>query len=212
MEYPSNSKFNKPDDVPDPEPKIEKIITGEVVRKKQSLGKRFKDIFIGGDAESVWQYIAFDILIPAAKDTISDAVSMGVERILFGDARSPSSRGRAVGGGFTNYQSYASKSSNKGSRYDRSDSRPMSRRSRAAHNFDEIILETRMEAEEVIERMAEYVERYDQASVSDLYQLVGVTGSFADEKWGWKDLRAASVTRVRNGGYLLDLPRPVELD
>lgn len=88
----------------------------------------------------------------------------------------------------------------------------MSRRSRAAHNFDEIILETRMEAEEVIERMAEYVERYDQASVSDLYQLVGVTGSFADEKWGWKDLRAASVTRVRNGGYLLDLPRPIELD
>ena len=211
MDYPSNSKMNKPE--PEPERKIEKVITGEVVRKKQSLGKRFKDIFIGGDAESVWQYVAFDILIPAAKDTISDAISMGVERILFGDVRSPSSRGRSSGGGFTNYQSYASKSSSKsGSRYDKSDSRPMSRRSRAAHNFDEIILETRMEAEEVIERMAEYVERYDQASVSDLYQLVGVTGSFADEKWGWKDLRAASVTRVRNGGYLLDLPRPVELD
>jgi hypothetical protein len=211
MDYPSNSKMNKPE--PEPERKIEKVITGEVVRKKQSPMRRFKDIMIGGDAESVWQYVTFDILIPAAKDTISDMVSMGIERILFGDVRSPSNRGRASGGGFTNYQNYSGKSSSKpGSRYDRSDSRPMSRRSRAAHNFDEIILETRVEAEEVIERMAEYVERYDQASVSDLYQLVGVTGSFADEKWGWKDLRGASVTRVRNGGYLLDLPRPVELD
>jgi hypothetical protein len=72
-------------------------------------------------------------------------------------------------------------------------------------------LATRVEAEEVIDRLFDVVSRYETATVADLYEMVGVTGNYTDDKWGWTDLRGASVQRVRNG-YLLDLPRPEPLD
>ena len=49
------------------------------------------------------------------------------------------------------------------------------------------------------------------ATVADLYELVGVTGEYTDNKYGWDSLGSASVTRVR-GGYLVDLPRTRLLD
>jgi hypothetical protein len=52
---------------------------------------------------------------------------------------------------------------------------------------------------------------YGQASISDLYELVGITANFTDNKWGWTDLRSSSVSRARDG-YLLNLPRPILLD
>jgi hypothetical protein len=68
-----------------------------------------------------------------------------------------------------------------------------------------------MEAEEVIKRLDQLVDRYGSASVSDLYDLVGVSSEFTDGKWGWVDLRGADINRIRQG-YLLDLPRPEPLN
>lgn len=210
MEYPSNSN-NKKEPAARPE-KLDKVVTGNVVKRKTPLSKRIKEIFIGGDADSVWGYVAYDILIPAVKDTLSDAVSMGVERMLFGDSRSSSSRRKSAGSsgyGYTNYSSY----SKGGSRYQSKDEpRQMSRRARAGHNFDEIILETRAEAETVIERLDDLCDSYGQASVSDLYELVGIVGDYTDEKYGWQDMRGADVTRAGRDGFLLNLPRPEILD
>jgi len=213
MEYPSNAHSKKPAPEPKKEPKkIEQVTTSEVIRKKPGLGKRFQQIFIGGDASSVWEYVAYDVLLPAAKDMVSDAVSTGIERMLFGEGKSPSRRGRGTSyaTGHTNYGGY-SKPGSSVSRYGKEEPRQMSRRARAAHNFDEIFLATRAEAEEVITRLFDLVDRYDSASVSDLYELVGITGDFTDEKYGWVDLRGAGVTRSREG-YLLNLPKPEPLD
>jgi len=210
MDYPSNSN-NRKKETEIRKETVEKIVTGEVVRRKTPLSRKVRDIFIGGDAQSVWGYVAYDILIPAVKDTLSDAVSMGIERMLFGDSRSPSSRrrpGTQTNYGYTNYSNYSKPG---GSRYQKEEPRQLSRRAKSAHNFDEIILETRMEAETVVERLDDLCDRYGQATVSDLYELVGVTGDFTDEKYGWTDMRSAGVSRVRNG-YLLDLPRPEVLD
>lgn len=79
------------------------------------------------------------------------------------------------------------------------------------HDFDEIILATRAEGNEVIRRMDDLIQKYEQVTVSDLYQLVDIAPSFTDEKWGWTDIREARVERTR-AGYLLDLPRPELLD
>ena len=49
------------------------------------------------------------------------------------------------------------------------------------------------------------------ATIGDLYDLVGMTGDFTDNKWGWDNLSRASTTRVRDG-YILVLPRPVVID
>ena len=81
----------------------------------------------------------------------------------------------------------------------------------AKHDFDEIVLDQRAEAEEVIDRLYDVVSRYESATVADLYDLVGLPSTHTDHKWGWTDLRGAGVSRIRDG-YLLDLPDPEPLD
>lgn len=87
----------------------------------------------------------------------------------------------------------------------------MSSRGRATHDFDEIILPDRGEAQAVIDGMFETLQRYQVVTVADLYALVGISGNFTDNKYGWDDLSGASILRIR-GGYLLDLPKAELLD
>lgn len=212
MDYPNNShkqKDNTTGDETAPK-KVEQVVSGGVVRRKKPLRKRFAETFVNGDARGVASYILLDILIPAAKDTVVDAMSQGAEKMFFGEARSSSRRsGNRPGSnnGYVSYNRYAP--TNTHGR--REEPRVPSRRARATHNFDEIILATRVEAEEVIDRLFDLVSRYDSATVADLYELVGVTGDYTDDKYGWVDIRGAGVTRVRNG-YLLDLPKPEPLE
>lgn len=193
------------------EKRVEKVVEGDVVRRKRPLGKRFAEIFFAGDTRGVVSYVIMDVLLPAAKDTFADAFSQGVERMLFGEVRSTSRRtgGRPSGaGGYVSYNRY-SQQQGPGSRRD--EEREISRRARSSHDFDEIIVSTRAEAEEIIDRLFDLVSRYEAATVADLYELVGVKTKFTDDRWGWTDIRGAGITRIRSG-YLLDLPRPEPLD
>lgn len=208
MEYPSNSAKAKPVASPDPEErKLESVVAGPVTRRKKPLGRRFTEAFIGGDAPSVWGYVVGDVLVPAARDMLADALTQGFERMIYGEARSTGRRAASRGGqGYTSYNRYSS------STIRREDPRPpMSRRARSQHEFDEIILATRAEAEEVLDNLFQLIEKYGQATVGDLYELVDLTGNYTDDKWGWSDLRGSNVRRTRNG-YLLDLPKPDPID
>jgi hypothetical protein len=207
--YPSNSKRAKEEKEEVEPKKVEQITTGQVVRRRKPLSKRISESFIGGDARSVWGFITLDVLLPAAKDMLTDAVSQGMERLVYGEVRSTSRRlgGYRPSTTYTNYQRFGSSSSVR-----REEPRQqISQRARANHDFDEIILATRVEAETVIDRIFDLVAKYEMATVADLYDLVGISGNYTDDKWGWTDIRGAGVTRVRNG-YLLDLPRPEPLN
>lgn len=206
-DYPSNS--HKAKDAKDalPEKKIEKIVEGKVVRKKRSLAKRFAETFFSGDIDSVRNNVQ-DVLISAARDAISDAITTGMERMLFGETRPKrrsSSRPSGMAGGYTNYSRYA-----RPERDRRDESRGVSRRARGMHEFDEIILATRVEAENVLDKMFDIIENYGHVTVRDFYSMVGVTPEFTDEKYGWVELRGAYVSRSSDG-YLMNLPKPEPL-
>lgn len=202
--FPSNSQKVVKPQITKPEKNVEKIISGDVVARKKPIGKRISEAFTGDDAQAAGNYVLFEVVLPTFKSMLSEAVSQGVERMLFGDARPRSSVG--MKGMHTAYN----KISSGGNPY--SAKMPqMSRPARAAHNFDEIVLESRSEAQEVIDRLVLFVEEYGVATVSDLYSLVGITGSFTDDKWGWTDMRGAEVRMIR-GGFLVNLPRPMPLD
>jgi len=188
------------------EKKIEPVISGSVTRKKAPLGRRFLDTFVGGDAKSVAHYVLFDVIVPAAKDTIADVVSQGIERMLFGENRSSTRRGGYRPSGPSGFVQY-----NRFSQGAKKEPERMSRRARAQHDFDEILLDTRADAETVLDRMLDILSNYNQVTVHDLYGLVGVTPEHTDLKWGWTDLRGASIVRVQNR-YLLDLPRTEPLE
>lgn len=216
VNYPSNSNKAKSESKPKiertekaSEKKVEKVISGEVVQRKKGLGRKIAETFTGDDMHSVGNFILFEVALPALKTMISDAVSQGAERALFGE--SSRSRRPSMGSRYTNYSSYSKGSGITGRAGEADGPRNISSRGRASHEFNEIILATRGEAEEVVDRLNDLIKEYDQATVSDLYDLVGVTATFADEKWGWSNLRGAGVQRVREG-YLLNLPRTEPLD
>ena len=211
--YPSNSRKSKEAIVAPKaeekveEKKVEKVTTGEVIRRKKPLGRKFTETFINGDAKSTWAYVAFDVLIPSAKDMFVDAIQQAAERMFYGEARSRKFSQRPTGStGYINYNRASSSGPGK------DDRRPsMSRKARASHNFDEIILDTRVEAEEVIDHLFSLVSKYEVATVADLYELIGTTSDYTDDKWGWYDLRGAGAVQVRSG-YLLELPKPEPLE
>lgn len=206
-EFPSNSVRSKkqPEDK-----KIASVVSGGVSRKKKSLRKQFTEVFVAGDAKTAIRYSMIEVLLPAARDMVLETIQQGLEKLFLGD----SYRRR----GSTPPQSGPTGHVNYGGRYTHmmgsrmsGPQRILSRQARSRHNFDEIILDERSEAEEVIDRLFDLVSRYEQASVADLYELVGLASTHTDHKWGWSDLTGASVSRIR-GGYLLDLPEPEPLD
>lgn len=183
-------------------PKLEKVTEGVAIERKKGLGTKIKETFTGEDMHSVVQYVAIEVLVPAIKTMLSDMMSQGVERLLFGGAAPRSSAGRRPG--YTSYNKMSSGTSTSG--------RPqMSQRARATHDFREIILPERGEAEIILDNLQAQIDEYGMATVEDLYSLVGITGNFQDSQWGWTDMRGSGVKRVREG-YLIELPRTTSLD
>ncbi len=211
VNYPANTNKEKVVGKPQSEPKVvqkkvvTKVITGEATHRKKTLGRKIAETFAGGDMKSVGNYILFDVVIPAAKAMLSDAASQGVERMLFGSVRRPGS-GSSISAGVRSLKTNYNKMY-----YEPNSRREISQKARATHDFREVILDTRGDAEEVLERLIDLVDNYDVATVSDLYELVGLTGNFTDDKYGWTDLRDAQVVRVRQG-YMLNLPQTTALD
>lgn len=182
--------------------KLEKIVDGEVKTRKKSEMSKFKEVFISEDIHNVKSYILMDVLVPAIKKAVSDIVTNGIDMILYGGS-GKNSKDR-FGASKISYQNY----------YDRRDDRraPSESRTRSGYSYDDVVLKTRGEAEEVLARMDEMIETYGMVSVADLYDLVGVTGNYTDNKYGWINIRNAEPVRLRDGGYMLKLPKALPLN
>jgi len=209
-EFPSNSK-NPQTPKPTPEKVVEQVVSGEATSRKKSLGRRLREVFIGGDTKSVVNYVFSDVLMPQAKDMVVEAISQGFEKLIYGDSRSGRRYGTRppTGPGPTNYTRYAVRGNNPIGRQGHEDRRPTA--SVRTQDIDDILLATRVEAETVVDRMYDLLREYEAVSIADLHSLVGWSSSYTDQKWGWTDLTGTDVRRVRDG-YILVLPKTVALD
>lgn len=190
---------------------VEKVIKGAPVERKKTLGRKLAETFTGDDMHSVGEYILFEVVVPQVKDLLFDSLSQGIQRKLFGGSSTQSYRRPS---GVRNVTSYNTmyKSPNPAGRASEPDGpRAVPASARATGDFREIVLETRGDADVVLESLQALIDQYQMAAVSDLYELVGMSSNFTDEAWGWFDLRGAGIQRVREG-YLLNMPRPRPLD
>lgn len=212
VNYPANSHKAKSDaqtieEEEAREKKVKPVVTGKVTQRKPSLGKRMAESFTGDDAKSVGEYIIFDVVIPGARDMLYNAFAQGLERKLYGEVRAARPRPNSGSTAYKpSYSSY-SKPASQGSRPAPS----ASRRSSSVHEFNEFVFESRVDAEVVLDGMTNLVDQYEVCSIADLKDLMELTGSFVDNKWGWYDLREVKVRPIR-GGYMLDLPNPEPID
>lgn len=189
------------------EHKMDKVTTGKVTTRKRGLGRRFADIFFTEDVGDVKTYLIMDVLVPAIKENLADLLNSALSMLLFGEAsRRPRAQRGAPIGSKINYGAYHPSAQ-------RTERMPTYSRSRIAHNFDDVIFETRGEAELVLDSMLEVLNsEAHQVTVADFYDLAGMTTNFTDNKYGWTDLRTARVSGSPSRGYWIDLPRCVALE
>lgn len=210
VNYPSNSKgMGAGRTVPDESPKqVHRVVTGEVIRRKTPLGRRLAKNLSGDESQSVWGFVFGDIIVPAMQNMAYEAVVGSAERTLFRGQSARILGGRGLRSHIP-YNQY-SMASNKVGR--QNEPRQISRRGRANHSFDEIVISSRAEAMEILNQMQVMAEKYDGVSVSDFYEMCGVSGQWTDQKWGWTHMEGANIQRLRGGGYILNLPRPELLE
>lgn len=218
-EFPSNSRrpASPIDKVPpaaeESELKLDKVISGQVIKRKKPLGRRFMDTFFSGDASGVIPYLFRDVLIPALQDMATDMVKQGIERAVYGEVRTTHRSGYRgsntlprthvsydrpsgiVGRSPASYSSVAPR-------------RPVTQPS--AFDIGEIILDSMINAQVVADELDKTIAQYGAATVANLNDLLGQTSAYTDNKYGWTDLSQMTIKRIREG-YLLSLPDPEDL-
>lgn len=197
---------------PKVKPKLQPIISQGKARtkKKNGLGKIAGSI-ISEDAQNVKSYILLDVLVPSIKKAISDIVVNGIDMLLYGESRhnKSSNAGRVS---YRNYQDYGSDRSSSSRTRDSRDTRERgdTRVGRGSVSlFDNVIVDSRGEAEDILSRLGECLEQYNVVSVADLYDLANITTfPHTYHNYGWKSIASAKVVPVRDG-YEIVMP-PVE--
>lgn len=190
-----------------------RITKGKAVIRKKPLRRKFIDAFRPEDNVGFVEHTVLDVLVPGIKDAIAYSTTTLIEDAL-GTSNRPrrhrSSRGG--GGGYTSYNRMGAARPRGRRDRDDDDRRDNRRDSRRGDEVGEIILDSRVEAEEVLEGLIELASKYDFATMRDLLSMIGESHNQTHEDWGWSDLRGARIHRVGRDGYLLDLPRPEALD
>ena len=182
----------------DEKKKVEKVVKGAVKTRKKSDARKFIDGLVTEDIPNIKSYVVTEVLIPTVKNTLWDIFTNSLDMVLFGGTKRSNKQSTA---GRVSYRSY----------YDSDRNRNQSSEPRrSGYSYEDVILETRGEAEDVISRMDELIELYGEVSVGDLYDLVGITGNYTDEKYGWKNIRNAEPIRVGQG-YMIKLPKVTPL-
>lgn len=202
MDYKPNShKFREQQSAAASEKRVEKVVNGSVKVKKKNELHKVADIFISEDVKNIKEYVLMDVLVPTVKKVIMGTIDM----LLNG------------GSGNYNYSGRSSGSKVSYARYydDRKDTHryaESSRSSRPRFDHDDIVFETRGEAEAVREEMCNVIERYGFVTVADMYDMANIPQPYTSERYGWTNLRTADVVRYPGGGFIIKLPKtePIE--
>lgn len=201
-EFPGNSNSTPPAGEPR---KAERVVTSEVKSRRKPMGKRLRDALIGGDSKSALQYAISTVVIPHVKDLLSEAANELIQQLVFGESRGRSTRSRTAG--HVNYNRLSS-STRRPTSSVRDSRETITLRRREE---EELIFDSRVDAQNVLEAMNEFLEEYHLVSVADLKAMIDKTSTHTDHKWGWEDLQGSEI-RMTRGGYLLILPKTVPLD
>ncbi len=181
------------------------VSKGSVAKKKRTVADKFKDAFLG-EGENLGDYIMYDVLVPAFRDTVSE-MGFGIIERLFGNGRSSRSRGNVVRDRGRSYVSYNSSSRNDKDRdRGRDDRRDIDRESRARHSFAKVVFTNKWEAEDVLAHLVDMILEYGEATVRSFYELSNIEADYTDDRYGWTNLRDAYVERTRNG-YVIVFPQ-----
>lgn len=181
-----------------------KVIAKAKVQKKSAIKEALRTFF-AQDLPEIAEHLVVDVAIPAAKNAITDMVTQGIQQLLYGEVdprrRQPS--------GYTSY-SRSSRSDRSRGYYESHRSERREPRQPKPTNVEDLVFDTRGDAVDVIEFIADSIEQYGQVSVADLMSSVGIQPRYTDERWGWTTTDAFEIRQIREG-WLVSADRPEPL-
>ena len=183
------------------ERRAEKVVRGAVKTKKKSGVQKFADVFIKEDVANVKRYIVDDIVIPTIRDTIWSVLTNSLEMFLYpGGTKRDRRRSNSD---YVSYRDYSDRG--RRDRF-RDDPEP-----RPRFDGEDLVFETRGDAEAVLREMDHMLNRYGLVRVGDLYDMADRTAPYTSNNFGWTSLNRVDVVRVRDG-YILKLPKATPID
>lgn len=181
-----------------------KVIAKAKVQKKSAIKEALRTFF-AQDLPEIAEHLIIDVAIPAAKNAITDMVTQGIQQLLYGEV---DHRRRSVSG-YTSYSRSSRDYSGRAYYESRRTERREPRQSKPT-NVEDLVFDTRGDAVDVIEYIAETIEEYGQVSVADLMSSVGIQPRYTDERWGWTTTDAFELRQIREG-WLVSADRPEPL-
>lgn len=172
--------------------------------KKQGVIRKFARYIFADSIESAKEKAMSDVIKPGLQSLIFDSCTELLSLIIFGSAEEA-------------YRGTRRNRRNEKTSYDKfyrdKDHRANQKASyqNVPYDPDDIILNTNGEARDVLTELDYHIREYGQASVADLYDIVGITSEWTDNRYGWTSLRGAQIKPIRDG-FLLVLPRTHVLD
>lgn len=195
---PNSFKSKEQKDKP-PEKRVEKADIGGVKMKKKSDLRRFADLFVPKDITTTKDVLLEEVLAPSIKRMIANFFKTAIDMLLNGGEEKKKS-GSAIEK--ISYRKF----------YDED---AVDRKYRTAApritNPEDILFESREDAELIVNQLDAVIEQYDFASVFDFCDLVGIDTNPADANYGWTSVKNARVVRRRDG-YVIDMPKRIPLD
>jgi len=140
----------------------------------------------------------FDVIVETAREVI-----MG---------RRPYDRpieGRGGYGPRGTYRSYDRVPLREPTQYARLPDQPSIRRVNR-RQIQDVILDSKSEAEMILDTMFDVLRRYQMVSVADYYDMLGLETQYTDNRWGWTFLSSANIVQTRDG-WVIELPPAEEL-
>lgn len=200
VSLPGNTDKAKEGDTPE-----KKVIAKAKVQKKSAIKEALRTFF-AHDLPEIAEHLVIDVAIPAAKNAITDMVTQGIQQLLYGEV-DPKRRSTS---GYTSYSS-SSRAYRDTGRYETRRISSREQRQPKPTNVEDLVFDTRGEAVDVIEFIAEQIEEYGQVSVAELMSSVGIQPRYTDERWGWTTNHAFELRQIREGWLIsADHPEPLK--
>lgn len=191
----SNNSYKHKEEAKETERKIEPVAKG--VAKQKNGAHRFADVFISDDVRNVKSYFVTEVLVPGIQRIIYNGVTGALEMIF--PSLGVHKKVDSDNGYRTNYSGYYKNQSPK---------HPQMYRT---NEYDEVVVNTRGEAELVLDNMNEILSKYKMVRVADYYDLLEYEHDHTANNYCWTDLRDARIVRCSDG-YMISLPKPMPID
>lgn len=181
--------------------KLTPVIKKKVIVRKASPFKTFLSKFFAEDSVDMKDFLIWELIVPEVKSVVQNFI----DALFWGDGKRPNSSSRRSTGNvpYSSISTQRARGEGKRMRTDYGDAA-------ARFGLEEIITDTKQEAEDVLRTMDELIDMYGKVSVADLFELINESCEYNATYYGWTDLRGAYVSRTR-GGWLINLPRCIYL-